>query len=365
MIELTSIGRKVSIYKYMGIKEIAKHAKASVTTVSYVLNGTGNIGEQTKEKVLRIARENGYIPNQMAKGLRKSKSGIIGVIAEDITSFQTPRIINGINTFMEERGYHILLSDLDMLHKVKSDYTEIRNHKEEIEAALNLFESAQVEGVIYVALHDRDVSNLLTYSGHPLVYTYCYDESKEYPFVTYENERIAERALQYLIDHGHRKIGVIWGRTDSKPAQKRFWGVEKCLEKNGLNLKKEHVFDGDWEYASGVDAFHRFQKMSDRPTAIFAMNDLMAVGFMNEARVAGIRIPDDLSIIGFDNREVSGYSLPKLTTVNLPLETMGIESSKRLLSLILGEELEDNECLLPCELVIRDSVGKMKGAAAG
>ena len=337
----------------MNMKEIARKAGVSVATVSYVLNRTGNVSDKTRREILQIIKKEGYVPNRMAKGLRAHKTDTIGVLAEDVTAFQTPRIINGINSYMESRGYHVLLSDLGMLKKIGGDYSRIPEFRGEIDVSLQLFESAQVDGIIYVAVHDRDVSHLLEGISEPLVYAYCYDDSEEYVYVTYDNKEITREAIRYLIGHGHRHIGVIMGCSDSKPAQMRFEAFKECMEENGLTADSRFVYAGDWEFESGRKAYESYREQKEQPTAVFAMNDLMALGFMDAALDDGRKLPDDVEVIGFDNRESCRYSRPRLTTVDLPLEKIGYEAGRTVLDLIHNQKPEKKEIILPCRMIIR------------
>ena len=128
---------------------------------------------------------------------------------------------------------------------------------------------------------------------------------------------------EYLVKHGHEKIGVIKGAEDSLPSQKRLRSFITQLEKAGKELKEEYIFPGAWEFGDGVKAYERFKQLEEKPTAIFAMNDLMATGFMDAALNDGVRIPEDVSVIGFDNRQECRFTRPRLTTVDIPLEKMG------------------------------------------
>ena len=343
----------------MNIKEIAEQAGVSVATVSYVLNNTGNVSEKTRARVMKIVKDSGYVPNRIAKGLRVNRTNTIGVLVEDITSFQTPRIINGVNTYMEDQGYHILLSDLGMLKKTGREHERIKECYHDIEDSLRLFESAQVDGIIYVSLHDRDVSNLIKNIEKPLVYTYCYDESHEHQCVTYDNIDIVKEAIQYLISCHHRDIGIIWGERSSKPAQKRFRSFLECMKDNEISVHEEWFYDGDWEYDSGISAYCQYCRTEKKPTAVFAMNDLMAMGFMNAALQDGKKLPQDISVIGFDNRESSRYFRPGLTTIDLPLEEMGYESGKAILKIISHADMEEGKIVLPCKLTKRESVAML------
>lgn len=340
----------------MNIKEIAEKAGVSVATVSYVLNKTGNVSDKTRARILKIVEETGYVPNKIAKGLRVHKTNTIGVLAEDITSFQTPRIINGINTYMEDHGYHILLSNLGLLKITNGRHDRNIELGSRIEDSLKLFESTQVDGIIYVSHHDRNVSGLIRNLDKPLIYTYCFDDSNKYPYVTYDNKNITKQAIQYLIENHHKEIGIIWGELDSKPAQKRYAGYVEGLEEYGFAVCDEYVYHGNWEYESGISAYKQYKFSSKKPTAIFAMNDLMAMGFINAALQDGMNLPDELSIIGFDNRESSRYFRPGLTTIDLPLEQMGYESGRALLEAIKSENRREEKIVLPCRFIKRDSV---------
>lgn len=348
--------------KIMTMKEIAKKAGVSVATVSYVLNDVGRVSAETKDKIFKIINEEGYRPNRIAKGLREQRTKTIGILCEDVTAFQTPEIINGINQFMESREYHVILNDVRLIQKTNGDFSKIIDYRADIESAMNIFEEAQADGVIYVGLQDRDVGEILPKTNIPLVGVYCYDEKNLIPYITYDNIDIVREAINYFVKCGHQKIGLIQGDCSSKPAQKRFESFCRCLKDNHLLVREEYLFHGgDWEFDSGVKVFHDFEKLAEKPTAIFAMNDYLALGFMQTAQEQGYLIPKDISIIGFDNRECCRYSVPRLSTVDLPLKKMGYEAANKLYDIIHGESEETiNKIILPCELLMKKSVMQPK-----
>lgn len=339
------------------IKEVAAQAGVSVATVSYVLNNTGNVSEQTRKKVLDIIEQVGYVPNRMAKGLRAKKSDTIGILVEDITAFQTPGIINGINEYVEKNGYNIILNDLSLLSKVGKDFEKIREYQADIEKGFGLLANAQVDGIIYVALHDRDISYVNKLMPDiPVVFAYCNDATAEDYCVVYDNERVMRKAVEFLLSQNHTDIAVLCGSEGSSPAQKRFRAVTDCLRDNGLRLKNSNIYSGDWEFESGAAAFRRFEETMKKPSAVVCMNDLMAMGFMDAALDAGYRIPEDVSVIGFDNDQRCCYSRPRLTTIGLPLGNMGKTAGKMLLDLVNKKKLKEREVVLDCNLIIRNSV---------
>lgn len=344
----------------MNMKEIAELAGVSAAAVSYALNGTGNISEKKRQEILEIVKREGYSPNRIAKSLRTKKSYTIGILAEDITSFQTPRLINGINEYAEQNGYTVILNDFGLLKRVGHNIGAISEHKNILQKGLELFSKAQVDGIVYVALHDRDVSNLIPPFQIPVVLAYCYDMSHQNYCVTYDNVDISKEIAQYLVKHHHKNVGIICGADASRPAQKRYAGYMEGLEDSGINPEKVWVFTGDWEFESGEAAYKQYKRLISKPTAVFAMNDLMAVGFMDAALNDGKKIPEDISLVGFDNRQECRFTRPRLTTIDIPLEQMGQESAKLLLNLINNEKIIEKKVVLPCRFVEKESVSNVK-----
>lgn len=338
------------------IKDIAKRANVSVATVSYILNDTKQVSDETKKRVMDIVEELNYRPNRIAKSLRLNKTHTIGILVEDITVFFVPGIINGINEFAENNGYHIILNDLHLVDKLENKFDELIHYKKKVNEGVELLLSAQVDGIIYIGLHDRNVGGIIEEIDKPLVFAYCYTDKEEDVYVTYENEAIAYEATQYLIDRGHKKIGVISGHINSVPSHKRLLGYQKALMNNGLNYDFQNIKIGNWKYDFGYKMAIELLSIPDRPTAIFAMNDLMAVGVMDAASYLGLSIPKDLSIIGFDDREVASFTRPKLTTIKLPLQQIGYTAGDLLYKVINNIKIEEHGYKLSCQLIERETV---------
>ena len=250
----------------------------------------------------------------------------------------------------------MILNNMSLLEKTGNHYSELSSYQSAISKSIKLFNKTQIDGLIYVAMHDRDVMELIPKLSIPIVLVYCYDTSKKNYYVTYDNMDVIADVAEYLMKHGHEKIGVIKGAEDSLPSQKRLRSFITQLEKAGKELKEEYIFPGAWEFGDGVKAYERFKQLEDKPTAIFAMNDLMAAGFMDAALNDGVRIPEDVSVIGFDNRQECRFTRPRLTTVDIPLEKMGEKAGQILLDLISGKTPEDRKVILPCEFLEKNSV---------
>jgi LacI family transcriptional regulator len=343
------------------IKDIAKLAHVSTATVSYILNGTKNISQETRERVMNVIEETNFSPNRIAQSLRINKTNSIGVLAEDIRGLPVPGIINGITEYMDSVGYNILLSDLRLLEKLYNRYGEISNYKGKIKSAVDLLNNAQVDGIIYIGVHDRDIEGIIDSRDKPVVFSYCYTYNDADVYVTYDNMLAAYEITKYLIDMNHERIAVISGPTDSYPSIKRFDGFYKAMFENNLRYDYPgYIHAGDWEYKSGFDIAMELLNLKNPPTAIFAMNDLMAIGAIDAIQKMGFSVPDDFSVVGFDDREFSSFTKPKLTTVSLPFKEIGYNSARLITDIINKVPLEKSGYVLPCKLIKRETVCMLK-----
>lgn len=340
----------------MNIKELSKIAGVSSATVSYVLNDSGNVGAETRERILRLAEEYGYKPNRIAKSLRTNKSNTIGVVVEDITVAFAPEVIRGISKYADDNGINIILNDLGLLAKIEYKFEKIVDYKKYINDKIDLLISAQVDGIIYIGMHDRSIDHIVEEIRKPMVYVYCYTEDTEDVCVTYDNTDISYNIGELLIQKGHTKIAAICGTHESKPSYKRLCGFKKALYDQGIDVPNNYIKFGNWQSEEGYECARELLTLVDRPTAIFAFNDLMAAGVMKAARELNISVPDQLSIVGFDNRELSYYLHPMLSTVKIPLEDMGWRANELLNDVIQGRIPNDRKVMLPCSYIERESV---------
>mgnify|MGYP000997837282 FL=1 len=342
----------------MTLKEIASMAGVSVATVSYVLNNTAQVSDETRQKVEKIIKETGYRSNILAKSLRKNESCLIGVIVEDIIVWHTPYIIDGINEIAEATGYNTILSNLRLLSKIESQFEHISNFQKDIDKAVDVLIGMQVDGIIYVGMHDREIGHVIHNIKKPVVYCYCYTDG-EGSSVRYSNEKAAYQMTQMLIDNGHREFGVINGLKGSEPAGLRFKGFRRALQEAGIELRPENIECGNWKYQDGKEAAKRLLGKKDYPRAIVTMNDDMAVGVYDAARELGLNIPEDISVTGFDNADIARYLSPKIATVDRPLQEMGYRSMELLLNIINNSSVGDINITLPCTLIAGESVKKL------
>ncbi len=340
----------------IGIKDIAEKANVSTATVSYVLNGTRNVSPKTRERVLRVIEELNYTPNDVAKSLKSQRTNIIGVIAEDVTVFNVPEIIDGINEYADRHDMHILLTNLRLHKRVGHNFGDVDAYKKYASNAVMDLLSKQVEGIIYVGVHPRDVTGLIDTRGKPIVYTYCYTDSDI--SIQYNDEQASYDAMKYLIERGHRRISIISGLMDSLPSRLRFNGYYRAVTEFQLPFDPQFIKVGDWGLESAYRLTKELLDLPQRPTAILIMNDIMVIGAMRALLEAGVAIPQDMSIIGFDNREFSDYVNPRITTMDLPLHQMGYSAMKILTSIVKGETVECDRSPA-CTLIERDSVASL------
>lgn len=344
----------------MTLKDIAIKTGVSTATVSHVINNTGRVGKLTRKKISEAIEELNYQPNKVAKSLKTRKTNTIGVIAEDVTVFNTPEIIDGINQFAEDNNYNILLVNLRIYKKIKYDVFNKANfsklHSLIKPVIFDLLQN-QVEGIVYIGSHQRNVTDIIPVHSIPSVYTYCYTVNDHDRSINYNDEEASYHITKYLINCGHQKIAVISGLEDSIPSKKRLKGYYRALAEHEIEINKSIIKTGDWELESGLKWSKELLKNPNKPTAIVALNDLMAAGAIKGSHELGLNVPEDISIVGFDNREFCTYLNPKITTMSIPLHEMGGKSMEVLNSLINNNEnTTTRDINLKCKLIIRDSV---------
>ncbi|MGN1019479.1 MAG: LacI family DNA-binding transcriptional regulator [Aristaeellaceae bacterium] len=339
------------------LKDVAKAAGVSTATVSHVLNGTKKLSPETTEKVMKVVKEMGYLPNNLAKSLRQGKTMLVGVLVEDIRGLPVPDIVCGIGDRLGEDGYRMLLYDLHLMGKLDSSNEDINFHRQQIEDGFSALQAARVDGLIYVGMQDIPLMYHFKPLDKPLVFAYSHVMQDDC-YVTYDNQSAAEALIGRLIAQGHRRIAVISGHPHSYPTTMRMYGYCKAMHDACLDIPRDYIHYGDWSFESGSRAARKLLAVSPRPTAIFAMNDPMATGCINALREAGLRVPEDISVAGFENRVLSAYIQPPLTTCAIPTLEIGRQAASYVLDRIQLGDMPPEHLILPCQLVERQSVGR-------
>lgn len=339
--------------KSVGIKDVAAEAGVSVTTVSHVLNDVAyaRVGAETRERVQEAAHRLGYGPNRLAQALRTQRSGMIGFISEEIaTTPHAGRIILGSEETAKRRGYNILI--------INSTSTGTEDSREGNVAALL---DRQVDGILYATMYHRRFRVPKNLAGLPAVLVDSEDVDHSISSVIPDEEGGARAAVQTLINAGHTRIGML-NNTDDVPAtHSRLRAFKETLADAGLEFHSQLVQSELSEVPGGYQAALRLLQPEDRPTAVFCYNDRMAMGLYRAASELGLSIPEELSVVGFDNQELIAENLhPALTTVALPHYEMGAWATENLIDAIEGKTdlglMASHPTILDCPLVARDSV---------
>lgn len=329
------------------IKDVAKRAGVSISTVSYVLNNTGKISEETKEKVLRAAQELNYIPNTFAKRLKKQQYDLVALVVHEIKGPFYDALVRGIQDVLHSFGYNLLI------------YCTLENRKEDVDKFLR----TGIVGGIMILTPAVKNENILKWAHEFKIVTLDRVlKDQRIKSVRVNNEKGAYEVVKYLHELGHTKIGFIKGSKDSLDARERFRGFTRAMNELKLEINDNFIFEGDFTEESGYSVIKNYLKKSKKkslPTALFCANDEMAIGAMNALKANGISVPDDISLVGFDDIELSSYVHPPLTTVRRPMYQLGSIAAHMLLSLLTEKDEGLSNVVLDVELVIRESVKKL------
>ena len=337
-------------------KDIAKVCGVSPTTVSNIINNRGNVSDKTRQKVLKAMEELNYTPNYVAKNLKTKSTRSIGVIVEDITVFSIPEIISGIATHCKEEDYQMLFFDLRLNQRYQAAYYHSNEYYDEVHQEIYEFMKRQVEGIIYVAGHERVLTCLPDTIPVPAVVAYSLSHDASIPSVIMDDVNSAYQLINHLITMGHERIGVITGLKDSPHTKGRLKGYQKALKENNIPYEPTLVVEGDWEPTGGYNNTDCL--LEQGVSMIFCMNDIMVVGVYKRLKELNLTIGEDISVVGFDMRNFVDYFEPSLTTMKLPLHNIGFLSS-----VILHQLMQDAKGTITngihtveCELIEGQSV---------
>jgi LacI family transcriptional regulator len=295
-------------------QDVARHAGVSRATVSYVINGVGGVSitEATRQRVWAAVQELGFRPNAMARGLRAETSGVLGLITSQIaTTPYAVEIIKGAQDAAFEYGKTLLIIDSEGETSATAD-------------ALDMMVGWSVEGVILAADHHREIQLPDGLDGFPSVLVHCFDAEGRVPAVVPDEYQGGRLATETLLASGHTKIGFLNGPPDFPAAQGRLDGYRAALEDAGIAYDPELVRAGTWWQETGIEHARDLVLGHTAATALFCANDWIAMGAYDAIREAGLTVPDDVSIVGFDDRrEIAMHMRPALTSVALPYQAMG------------------------------------------
>ncbi len=335
--------------KRPNIKDVARAAGCSLSTVSLVVNNRGYVSEEMRQHVLKVVEDLGYHPTRSARGLASKTSGNIGfILREDHFSKAEPfytRVFLGAEFAARDLKYYLLLTT------VASRFTE--------DDLPRFLHERNVDGVIIAGKVDLQLLERIDHFGLPVLLVDFEVKRKRYPAVLIDNRGGARLAVTHLLSLGHRGIAFVCGDVDHPSLTERLLGYRETLAEFGITPPDSFIETSEPNSNSscGARAMARLLERRPLPTAVFAANDAMAVGCMQETRKAGLRVPDDIAIVGFDDVETSILVQPRLTTVRVRKEELGRHAVEQLAGIILKGTTHVITTHVPVELIVRESSG--------
>jgi LacI family transcriptional regulator len=328
--------------KSITIHDVAAAAGVSVSTVSRVLNDKDDVAAETYERVQQVIAELGYASSLAARGMRSSRTNVIGLIMPDVSEPYSYDVLKGVNRAIAQLDYDLIVyTNGDVSKNTSADQERYY---------VSLLNGSITDGVIVVTPAATSFS-----TAAPLVAIDPNNESPECPAIISTNHQGALEAMQYITDLGHRRIGFITGREELVSSKRRLQGYRDGLVAAGIPVDEALIKNGDYSAQTAVGCAQSLLSLDNPPTAIFAANDRSAMGVYQVAAKRGMHIPDDLSVIGFDNSLDASFSDPKLTTVDQYVPEMGFIAVEMIVKLINGQPLETDLHKIQTQLVVRDS----------
>lgn len=331
--------------RFPKIRDVAEAAGVSTATVSRALSAPEMVSEDTRAMVFKAVEATGYRMNHAARNLRRRQAGGIVVLVPNLANPFFAQILSGIAGAMAPSGYNVLIADTRQADGGSSILDYLHNNR--------------ADGLIVL---DAELPEEMLSAGRshasqpPIVFACEWLENDDRASVTVDNAHGAWLAIDHLVALGHRRIGHVMGPPDNVLTVTRAQGTRAALAAHGLAPRGDWFFEGDFSLASGAAAARLWLAMKDRPTAVFCASDAMAGGFIGALNRAGVRVPEDVSVVGFDDIEIAAHLVPALTTIAQPRRQIGETAAHKLLQLMRKTDQQGRaRDVLPVELVVRES----------
>ncbi len=325
------------------IIDVAKEANVSFATVSRVVNGKGYVSAQTRERVMQAMTRIGYTVNRQARVLAGGRTQVIGLLVPNLDTSYVGEILKGIEEELTAASYDLML------------YTTHQRKTRESVFASSLTNGLTDGLLMVLPMAPEAYVDSIRRRGFPFILIDHEGLDREGPSVGATNREGAKAAYQYLLELGHRRIGVITGNMEMDCARERLAGCEEAMAEAGLPAVPELVKMGDFHRSLGYSLTQELLRLPDPPTAIFAANDVSAFGVMDAIRTSGLAVRDDISVIGFDDIPDAQWTAPPLTTVRQPMREMGKRAARMLLDSIVDPDTPQVRVELPTELIVRET----------
>lgn len=325
------------------IRDVAQSAQVSTSTVSHVINNSRYVSPATRERVLNAMLRLNYSPNRLARSLRKSRTLTMGVLLPNSANPYFAQILVGVEAACFDLGYNIILGNANDSPERELSYLEV-------------LISRKVDGILLISTgaFQESIVLLMSHQVPTVLVDRCADIPSVDEIIT-DNKQGGLIATQYLVSLGHERIGCIAGPSFLNPSADRLTGYYEAMRAANCPVNDDWVVTGDFQHESGYIGCRQLLALKQRPTAIFACNDLMAVGALCAIHEAGLRVPADISVVGYDDIPLASYTVPRLTTIAQPAQELGRLAAERLIARLESGDIPFQRERLPVALVARDS----------
>lgn len=325
------------------LSDVARLAKVSTATVSRALTLPHKVKARTLERVRQAASSLGYVAHGAARALASRRTQTIAAVVPTLDNAIFANTIHALQRRLDEAGYVLLLASHEFDASIEARVTRA------------LIERG-VDGLVLLGTtHHPDIYRMIAAHALPYVLTWAWDERGNHPCVGFDNHAAARRVTEYLLDLGHRRFAMVSGVTaQNERAQERLAGVRAALAARGLELPARRLVEKAYTHTGGREGLREVIAGAEPPTAVICGNDVLAIGAIAECHALGLKVPEDVSVTGFDDMEIAAMMTPALTTMRFPTAELGSYAANHLLMRLEGKAV-DLRCKLPTELVVRDS----------
>ena len=326
------------------IKDVAREAGVSIATVSRVLNDIDVVNEDTKKKVLEAISKLGYRPNIVARSLKTQRTKTVGILVPDISSGFYPEIVRGAEDVANIYDYNVILCNSDFDGEKEKEYLRVLKEK-------------MVDGVIYMSSSlQEETLDIINELNLRTVLVETKDKEESLPSVTIDNIKASKEATNYLLNKGLSKIAFAGAKKDNMNAWgDRYIGYEEALKEKGLEVDESLVYYGGLKVKSGYEAVEYFENSNKPYDAVICASDEIAMGVINALREKGKKVPENVSVIGFNDNIMSSVFYPKITTIQQPSYDMGSVAMRMLIKMLNKRELDESQFVLDYTLIERES----------
>lgn len=328
-----------------GIRDVARRAGVSTATVTRALADDPRVTAHTKALVLSAADELAYVPNAAARALTLGRSRLLGLFVPDIANPFYGELAQGMEDYAAQQGYHCVIASSHL------------DPKRELQL-VSAFRDGTLSALAMTTVSsDARLLNALRATRLPLVFVDRRPEGFMAPLVATNNEAVTKEAVRRLIRLGHRRIGMLAGPAEFETSCQRVDGFLAALKEGGIELDHALIRQGHLGEPGGYNAMHQVLSLPNRPTAVFSFNNLLTVGALRAVRESGLRIPEQLSLVGFDDMSLFPFTDPPITAIAQPAAAIGREAARILVDALSDGKLPDHDSILPATIVNRDSWG--------